>query len=592
MKILCGQCGQMSLVSAKAGAKAIACSHCGHKIDTSVSSKPIRPVFDVEPEDQAFAVASREALARKVHVNCGACGRGLKVSLRMAGRKTTCPACGERVKLPLAGHEADMRLEALIEKRSAAFFAAQAEAAAEETSASIMNFDESELAELATYVDSDSSKDDIAIEISDEDDEMMHRSAEAMEDRDILALRAAVSAISHRPASSPDELPALQKAAKQHKTVTKRSMSGQNKLLITIAAVLCISAGIWMTVKFIFNDAPPADPNSIAGFDPGKTDLTPNTGSNTPATKPVTTKPIIDKPIPPVTPKIIAACRAVTSVTDSFASGGFFPAKPGKVYCRITVQVKAGDDKVEFSNYGESAKLQIGLNSFTSIGEPVKTIFPTLPQRKHFIIPSKTSKTLTMLFDLPEKALGKTGARGVVTLGKLPPMSIQLGSPAHVLPAAAVTDKSKPYLEIAPRNTRPMLSDPVMAAIQRTTPQKLSIRKGPADGSVKLSLGSGEITGAATRDSRGLYVAQLKHNKNTLDCLLRFSHGGREAILYMSEEPFHQLTFAQTGWSKSLPIVPQITDTVKPKPKPPVYKPKPKPPTNGGGARKPGFFGV
>ena len=311
----------MSLVSAKAGVKTISCSHCGHKIDTSVSSEPIRPVFDVEPEEQAFAIASREALACKVHVNCGACGRGLKVSLRMAGRKTTCPACGERVKLPVAGHEADQRLEALIAKRSAAFFAAQAEAAAEETSASIMNFDASELAELATYVDSDGSKDDIAIEISDEDDEMMHRSAEQMEGRDILALSEAVSASSPRIASAPEELPALQKAVKQHKTQTKRGMSGQNKLLITVAAAVCIAAGIWMVAKSVLNDAPPTDPNSIAGqFDPGTTAGTPNTGSgNNTTTKPVTTKPIIDKPIPPVTPKIIAACQAVTSVTDSFS---------------------------------------------------------------------------------------------------------------------------------------------------------------------------------------------------------------------------------------------------------------------------------
>ncbi|MDP6045734.1 MAG: hypothetical protein QGG25_09005, partial [Phycisphaerae bacterium] len=84
---------------------------------------------------------------------------------------------------------------------------------------------------------------------------------------------------------------------------------------------------------------------------------------------------------------------------------------------------------------------------------------------------------------------------------------------------------------------------------------------------------------------------------------LRFAHGGRQAILYLSEEPFHQLTFALPGESRIAPIVPQGSTTirtpkpstgvktvpVKPKPRP---RPRPKPrPTNGNG-RRPGFFGV
>ena len=136
-----------------------------------------------------------------------------------------------------------------------------------------------------------------------------------------------------------------------------------------------------------------------------------------------------------------------------------------------------------------------------------------------------------------------------------------------------------------------------MSAIQSTTPQTLSIRASKDSGSVNLKLDSGNVTGTAKRDARGLYVTKLTHNGNTLQCLLRFAHGGKEAILYLSDEPFHQSTFAQPGWSKTVPIVFQQPKAVKPKPK---TKPKPKPkepipvikpkrrPGNGNG----GFFGV
>ncbi len=115
----------MSLADEQSGDQTVSCEHCGHEVGSNGSVGAERPVFDAEPEDQAFAVVMQATLANKIHVNCGSCGRGLKVSLRMAGKKTTCPACGERVKLPLAGQEADRRLEKLIAERSAEFLVSE-----------------------------------------------------------------------------------------------------------------------------------------------------------------------------------------------------------------------------------------------------------------------------------------------------------------------------------------------------------------------------------------------------------------------------------------------------------------------------------
>jgi len=586
----------MSLADEPSDDRVVCCTHCGHEVGANGSGKSEQPVFDGGSEDEAFAVVMRSALARKIHVNCGSCGRGLKVSLRMAGRKTTCPACGHRVRLPFAGQEAERRIEELIAKRSPRVIASETEIPAQapdKGARPAVLIEESELAELATFVETDGADDDTTLEIP-EDADFMHRAADALEGREILALNEAISAFtSSRGPSASQELPALQEAVQKHAPTVKRGMSGQKKaMLLTAAAAVWIAVGIWVVARFFGGGgADPGEDNVIATLDPGGNTSGGNNNTTRQPEDPTTkTKPVIPKPV-----KLIAVCRAVTSSTDSFAGNGFFPAGPGKVFCRICVQVTAGDDKLDLDNYGKEAVLRIGLDSYPSLGEPVKSILPVLPRRRRMSIPARGSRTITMLFELPQKAVSTTAARGIVSLGKIAPASVTLGSPAHVLPAKAVTGSSLPYVEIAPRNTKPLLSDPVMSAIQNTMPQKLSVSPG-LNGSVKLSLGSGEVTGTAKQDTRGLYVTQFTHNGSTLQCLLRFAHGGKEAILYLSEEPFHQLTFARPGWSKTVPVVPQRHRGIRPKPETtppkgdPVKTPKTTRPKDT--PRRPGFFGV
>jgi len=588
LKILCGQCGQTSLTDEPSGDEVVCCTHCGHEVGTNGSAR--QPAFDVGSEDKAFAVVMRAALARKIHVNCGSCGRGLKVSLRMAGRKTTCPACGNRVRLPFAGQDAERLIEELIAKRSPKVIASETEIppqAFDKGAKQVVQIDESELAELATFVETDGADDDVTLEIP-EDDDLMYRAADALEGREILALNEAISTFtSPRDPSASQELPALQEAVKKLAPQAKAGMSGQKKaVLITVAAAIWIAVGIWVVASFFGGGKPDPDEGTAAAL------LAPGintSGGNTNTTKQPKVPTAKTSPVIPIPVKLNAICQAVTSSTDSFAGSGFFPAGPGKVFCRICVQVTAGDEKLDIDNHGKGAVLRIGLDGYPSLGEPVKSILPVLPRKRTISIPPRGSRTITMLFELPQKAVGTSGTKGIVSMGKMPAASVKLGSPAHVLPAKAVIGSSSPYVETAPRNTKPLLSDPVMSAIQNTMPQKLSIRPGQ-NGSVKLSLGSGEVTGTARQDARGLYVAKLKHNGSTLQCLLRFAHGGKEAILYLSEEPFHQLTFARPGWSKTVPVVPQRQGDARPDPgtTPPDSKPKSTPV----GRRRPGFFGV
>ena len=47
------------------------------------------------------------------------------------------------------------------------------------------------------------------------------------------------------------------------------------------------------------------------------------------------------------------------------------------------------------------------------------------------------------------------------------------------------------------------------------------------------------------RRSRGLYPAVLRLRDDKLDCTLRLTRDAGTLILYLSDEPFHQLTYAR-----------------------------------------------
>jgi hypothetical protein len=42
---------------------------------------------------------------------------------------------------------------------------------------------------------------------------------------------------------------------------------------------------------------------------------------------------------------------------------------------------------------------------------------------------------------------------------------------------------------------------------------------------------------------QGLYAAVLKRGDSVLDAKLRLIDGGKRLILYLSDEPFHQITY-------------------------------------------------
>jgi len=551
-------------------------------------------MFEGLTDDQTFVAVIQAEMARKIHIDCGSCGRGLQVSLRMAGRKTTCPACGERIRIPYAGQEAERKIEELIAARSPKVRPGEPVAAAGPAGkpGMVVPVDEFELVELAKYVETDGISDAIELQIPEED-EFRYGQADVMDGREILALNEAISAFTApRSGSAAQDLPALSRAARAQRSAPREVGRPRQKtaMLVVLGAAVCIALGAWLAVKLSSRPRTDTDTteDNIASLLPNKGG---NGGSATQSNNPTTRKTAGQ---PYTKPKAVAVCRTLLTSSDSFASEGFFPAKPGWMFCRVMLEVTAGDDPLEFDTYGPGASLEFATRTYYSLGEPVRSIVPVLPQRRHLTVPPGESRELTLLFQLPHTAVGPKGAKGQLTLGKISLVPVLLGSPAHVQPAEAVVDASESYVEVVPRNTKPLLDDPVMSAIQQTMPQKLSVRPGADDSSVKLSFG-GQVTGTAKRDDRGIYVAQLTHEGRKLDCLLHFAHGGKEAILYLSEEPFHQITFAIPGWTRTVPVTTQgQSSRSKPPVRPvnprPTTRPRPKP--NTGGPRRPGFFGV
>jgi len=587
LQIVCGQCRHLMDLPAspgrpgQAGAEAaeslgsVACPECGHEI--SLSGPPETEVFDAagrpigreqarsDEEERGFAEAVREALEAKVHVNCGACGRGLRAGMQMVGKKTTCPSCGERIRIPYPGREAELEADRILAAMGVEFEGAEApvEAAPREA-------DEKEILEIKAP--------------DDQEYILQHQMADAMAGREILDLAEAVS-----------DLPELREAPAYDRPRAARADNARAvRLLLTLGALAAVlTLALWAAVKYWPTGEPQEGP-SVAGMDsPAHTPD--GSGLHLPRTRPAViprTGPKVPIPVPK---KVLAVSRPTQVSAGLFAgSGGYFPARAGRIYCRVKASVRAGDDPLEFDNYGSDVSLKIGAKAYPSLGEPAgSAIVPAGPRERRIRLQPHQTVLLSVLFELPQYVGAHSESIGLVVRG-VKEAPVRLGDLTHVRPVKARDGR---YEEATPRNLKPLLRDPVMAAVQATSPQQLLVRAGQ-DGSLQFLLGGGSgravIRGAAKGlNGDGVYEARLTDGKHTLPCALRFAHGGNEAILYLSNLPFHQITFARTGWKRPETVVdqpprkpPRSTGLAEPRgpgPKSPMPATRP-------GASK--FFGV
>ncbi len=103
MQILCGKCGRTSEIEDHLAGKDLACPHCGREM-ANFTEKAAPPRYTPQEygnvDDDGFAGMVHREISRKLVVTCGSCGKNLKSSRRMIGRKVKCPSCNKKILVP------------------------------------------------------------------------------------------------------------------------------------------------------------------------------------------------------------------------------------------------------------------------------------------------------------------------------------------------------------------------------------------------------------------------------------------------------------------------------------------------------------
>jgi hypothetical protein len=142
------------------------------------------------------------------------------------------------------------------------------------------------------------------------------------------------------------------------------------------------------------------------------------------------------------------------------------------------------------------------------------------------------SRKVTLLFEVPVWI-----SEGELVIGKLR-WPFRTKSAVEPIPPASLAGT---FVEVAPRNLQPMLADPVMSAIQSAGQQQLAVR--PNGNGLEVEIPQAHVYGLAKSAGQDVYGVGLAYGEHKLAANLRFVDGGRTAILYLADKPFHQITY-------------------------------------------------
>jgi DNA-directed RNA polymerase subunit RPC12/RpoP len=566
MRVLCGQCGQLNELEDDYAEATVTCARCGHvvpvpRMANGQAGEPGEAPADRpaeaagQTEEPGFAEQARQSPARKIPVTCPHCGKTVHVSARVAGRKGRCKECDHPLDIPYPDDLEEFELPAL--------YKGDAE---HETGLDLVP--PPEAAEPA--VERSQREVEPAIDLAPQPDlspgPVEHDLAELAAlhpAADLAALDRELSRVQPVRSEGTGQLAsAVQDFHEEKHAARPREAKGPRRLrwlLLLLAAAAVVVLPLSVVVPLLTRD----DPNSdLAGRPPGGE---PNTAPVRPIVTPATTQAATrSQPAPkPRTP----TCEVLAAASAPFLADGYFPAPARSLYWRIAARISAGKEPISFQTFGNDVRLVFGNERFASLGEPAGNsgIFPARSRRSTVSLQAHEARKVTFLFEVPvELFRGRFFIRGVTY------EDIALPVPREPL---AVSGLAGTYKEAAPRNLKPMLRDPVMAAIQATPRQRLVVS--PEAEGIRVTLPAARVTGAGKQVAPGLFRMPLKHRQHSLDASVRFVEGGRRAILYLADRPFHQLTYVNAKARAPRP-------RPKPKPKPaPVAKvdPRAKKPT-------------
>ncbi len=234
-------------------------------------------------------------------------------------------------------------------------------------------------------------------------------------------------------------------------------------------------------------------------------------------------------------PIIPAGLIVTKSRMSCFPGGRYFPARPQQLYLRVSVDVEAGSKPLRLKSFGRDVLFVSNEKEYPSLGlaiSPSRASLSRARRRELQVAPGRRV-ALRFLFEVPmDTSSGDIRIRGV---GETP--SGQL-LPPEVPAAQAIVGR---YAELPPRSLQPLLRNPVMAAVQNARDHVIVIDRTPSG--MRLRIPAPGVTGSLNATRRGHYNALLRLGHHKLKCVLRIIDGGEKLILYLSDEPFHQIVY-------------------------------------------------
>jgi len=304
-------------------------------------------------------------------------------------------------------------------------------------------------------------------------------------------------------------------------------------MLVTTVVVLLILTGVGLLVYRSMSETtkteaetqmPIEDPLDNVGLTADDLPFDP-TPVSTPTTKPAT------RPSTPAPRLAQATARLTAGKRSLFAHGTEFPAATGKMYLLLDVQLQAGG--VPISIHTDNVQVKVRGRSYPSIGLPVATgAFPRRAQPTDLALAAGTSKTWQLLFEVPA-----VSASAEVIVGPLPVLRLKL-SPFPPYAGKATGE----YAEVLPRRLKPLLTDPVMAAIQSAPGGPMHISK--SGDKYQLLLPHAGVTSEPFSITNGKASVVLTRGEKPLVVTLRYvPPQGNLLVLSLDIAPLHQLVF-------------------------------------------------
>lgn len=495
MNVVCGHCGKAVNDAGDVG-QGLLCPRCGTKVALpdllAEAAQPPDPdethVF--EAIDVSFADEAREAMKKtsKIHLTCGSCGRHLTIGARLAGKRAKCPSCKSHIRVPYPDDANDFEIEALA----------------------------------------------MANEETVEELDLSHTDAPA-------AAAHALHEAESRTVDATGGVNTRREAAKVRHAARQREVKRSRRRLI--AYLLLTAVAMWAFVTFLAwpilvgngdeGDRPGGDNGqniaATGNGGSGSQDDTPNGGTIDGNTDHVTTKPALRRK-----PRF----RVVTVRVSPFAHDGYFPAPLGRAYWLVTVDIQAGDAPYVMRTAGTQVVVTSMGQEFASLGTPGGGGF--LPQRvsqPRYTIAPRRRRSIELIFELPEEY-----RRGTLVLSGVGEKEIAVGD---TFTSVDETKLIGQFAESQPRNLKPLLDQPVMAALQQAGPDRMIVQAD--DGGFGVRFPASGVTGQARYTNGGRYELLLQHGGARLACKLRLIDGGDRAILHLADEPWQQMTFVRLG---------------------------------------------